>query len=71
MLRVAVASGLLLCLCAACSTAKMAYRDIRAGIKDVQDHYGCSGVKLADDAAFCVGDIYLTITVRGNWDPEL
>jgi hypothetical protein len=49
----------------------MAYRDIRAGIKDVQDHYGCSGVKLADDAAFCVGDIYLTITVRGNWDPEL
>jgi len=54
-----------------CSTTKMAYRDIKASVRSVNDHFGCHGVELNDDAAFCIGDVSLTLTVRGNWDPDL
>lgn len=59
----------LMVLLGGCSTAKMAYRDIKASVKTVNDHFGCHGVELNDDAAFCVGDVSLTVTIRGNWDP--
>ena len=49
-----------------CATGAMAVRDSKRYLRDVDDNYGCRGIALTKDAALCIYEDRLTISIPLN-----
>jgi hypothetical protein len=56
--------ALLLLATTGCATGKMAYKDVKGYVKQVNRDHGCIGVEIKNDAAICISDIYFTVKIR-------
>ncbi len=59
-------AGLILLLLLAttgCATGKKAHHDIKTYLKRVNNSYDCIGVEVGKDAALCIDDISVSVTI--------
>jgi len=54
---------LIMLLVTGCHSFKMAEKQIKTYLKHVDENYDCIGVEIVDDAAICIDDVAVTITV--------
>ncbi len=53
----------LLLMQAGCATGKKAHHDIKTYLKQVDDNYDCIGVEVGQEAAICIDDISISVTI--------
>ena len=56
--------ALLLLATTGCATGKMAYKDTKGYLKQVNRDHGCIGVEVSRESAICIGDIYFTVKIN-------
>lgn len=59
-------AGLILLLLLAttgCATGQKAHHDIKAYLKQVNKNYDCIGVEVRKEAALCIDDISVSVTI--------